>query len=126
MNKTLLILIFSNFLHAELILEITQGIDNPYRVALVQFEGNENISKDINEVIRNNLTRSGEFKIFENDDLISNPSDETQVIFNDFKILDIDYLILGKIIEEGAGISVIYEIYAVSYTHLTLPTTMLV
>ena len=48
MNKTLLILIFSNFLHAELILEITQGTDNPYRVALVQFEGNENISKDIN------------------------------------------------------------------------------
>ncbi len=114
MNKTLLILIFSNFLHAELILEITQGTDNPYRVALVQFDGNENISKDINEVIRNNLTRSGEFKIFENDDLISNPSDETQVIFNDFKILDIDYLILGKIIEEGAGISVIYEIYDIN------------
>ena len=114
MNKKLLVLIFSNFLNAELILEITQGTEDPYRVALVQFEGNKNISKNINEIIRNNLTRSGEFKIFGNDDLISNPSDETEVIFNDFKILDIDYLILGKIIEEGAGISVIYEIYDIN------------
>ena len=70
MNKTLLVLIFSNFLNAELILEITQGTEDPYRVALVQFEGNKNISKNINEIIRNNLTRSGEFKIFGNDDLI--------------------------------------------------------
>ena len=52
MNKKLLVLIFSNFLYAELILEITQGTEDPYRVALVQFEGNKTISKNINEIIK--------------------------------------------------------------------------
>ena len=39
--------------------------------------------------------RSGEFKIFDNDDLLSLPKDEDEIVFNDFRILNIDYLIIG-------------------------------
>ena len=39
MRKTLLILAFSNLLTSELILEITQGTEDPYRVAILKFEG---------------------------------------------------------------------------------------
>ncbi|GIS25004.1 MAG: hypothetical protein CM15mP126_2470 [Gammaproteobacteria bacterium] len=38
---------------------------------------------------------SGEFKIFDNDDFLSLPKDEDEIVFNDFRILNIDYLIIG-------------------------------
>jgi len=114
MKKIFLILIFSNFLLSELVLEITKGTEDPYRVAILPFNGNRDISDTLNKVIKNNLIRSGEFNIFDSETLLSVPRDETEIIFNDFKILNIDYLVMGKIISEGSSISVIYEVYDIN------------
>ena len=114
MKKILLILAFSNLLTSELILEITQGTEDPYRVAILKFEGDQKVSNDIDQIIRNNLMRSGEFNLFVNEDLLSLPNNETEVIFNDFRILDIDYLIIGKIAKDGISISVVYEIFDIN------------
>ena len=114
MKKLLLILAFSNLLTSELILEITQGTEDPYRVAVLKFEGDQKVSNDIDQIIRNNLMRSGEFNLFVNKDLLSLPNNETEVIFNDFRILDIDYLVIGKIAKDGISISVVYEIFDIN------------
>ena len=114
MKKLLLILAFSNLLTSELILEITQGTEDPYRVAILNFEGDQKVSNDIDQIIRNNLMRSGEFNLFVNEDLLSLPNNETEVIFNDFRILDIDYLVIGKIAKDGISISVVYEIFDIN------------
>jgi TolB protein len=114
MKKILLILAFSNTLTSELILEITQGTEDPYRVAILKFEGDQKVSNDIDKIIRNNLKRSGEFNLFANEDLLSLPTSETEVIFNDFKILNIDYLVIGKIIKDGISISVVYDIFDIN------------
>ena len=114
MKKILLILAFSNTLTSELILEITQGTEDPYRVAILKFKGDEKVSNDIDKIIRNNLKRSGEFNLFANEDLLSLPTSETEVIFNDFKILNIDYLVIGKIIKDGISISVVYDIFDIN------------
>ena len=114
MKKILFILAFSNALTSELILEITQGTEDPYRVAILKFEGDQKVSNDIDKIIRNNLKRSGEFNLFANEDLLSLPTNETEVIFNDFKILNIDYLVIGKIVKDGISISVVYEIFDIN------------
>ena len=114
MKKILFILAFSNTLTSELILEITQGTEDPYRVAILKFEGDEKVSNDIDKIIRNNLKRSGEFNLFANEDLLSLPTNETEVIFNDFKILNIDYLVIGKIVKDGISISVVYDIFDIN------------
>ena len=114
MKKILFILAFSNALTSELILEITQGTEDPYRVAILKFEGDEKVSNDIDKIIRNNLKRSGEFNLFANEDLLSLPTSETEVIFNDFKILNIDYLVIGKIVKDGISISVVYNIFDIN------------
>ena len=114
MKKILFILAFSNALTSELILEITQGTEDPYRVAILKFEGDQKVSNDIDKIIRNNLKRSGEFNLFANEDLLSLPTNETEVIFNDFKILNIDYLVIGKIIKDGISISVVYDIFDIN------------
>ncbi len=114
MRKILLILAFSNLLTSELILEITQGTEDPYRVAILKFDGDQKVSNDIDKIIRNDLKRSGEFNLFANEDLLSLPTNETEVIFNDFKILNIDYLVIGKIVKDGISISVVYEIFDIN------------
>ena len=114
MKKILFILAFYNALTSELILEITQGTEDPYRVAILKFEGDQKVSNDIDKIIRNNLKRSGEFNLFTNEDLLSLPTDETEVIFNDFKILNIDYLVIGKIVKDGISISVVYDIFDIN------------
>ena len=114
MKKILFILAFSNALTSELILEITQGTEDPYRVAILKFEGDQKVSNDIDKIIRNNLKRSGEFNLFANEDLLSLPTNETEVIFNDFKILNIDYLVIGKIVKDGISISVVYDIFDIN------------
>ena len=114
MKKILFILVFSNLLTSELILEITQGTEDPYRVAILKFDGDQKVSNDIDKIIRNNLKRSGEFNLFANEDLLSLPTNETEVIFNDFKILNIDYLVIGKIVKDGISISVVYDIFDIN------------
>ena len=114
MKKILFILVFSNALTSELILEITQGTEDPYRVAILKFEGDQKVSNYIDKIIRNNLKRSGEFNLFANEDLLSLPTNETEVIFNDFKILNIDYLVIGKILKDGISISVVYDIFDIN------------
>ena len=114
MKKILFILAFSNLLTSELILEITQGTEDPYRVAILKFDGDQKVSNDIDKIIRNDLNRSGEFNLFANEDLLSLPTNETEVIFNDFKILNIDYLVIGKIVKDGISISIIYEIFDIN------------
>ena len=111
MKRVIFLLIFSNILISELILEVTQGTEDPYRVALVTFKGDAKIVNEINSVIRNNLIRSGEFNIFEDDDLLSVPKNENEIIYNDFKILNIDYLVFGEVFVDGNSNSVEYKVF---------------
>ena len=112
MKKILILLIFSNILLSELVLEITQGTEDPYKVAVIPFNGNSSISNTINQIVTNNLKRTGEFKVFNNKKLLSQPQEEVEIIFNDFRILDIDYLILGSISNSDKfNISVEYQVY---------------
>ena len=111
MKKLFLLILFSNVTISELILEITQGTDDPYRVAIVEFSGDKDISNNVVQILKNNLRRTGEFVIFSNEDLISTPKDENEIIFNDFKILNIDYLIVGNILNDRSNITAEYEIF---------------
>ena len=87
MRKLFLIFLFFNQLYAELILEITQGTDDPYRVAILPFTGDTEMSEELESIIKNNLNRSGEFETFGEEELLSSPTSEEEIVFNDFKIV---------------------------------------
>jgi TolB protein len=107
MKKIFLLLIFSNSIFSELILEITEGTEDPYRVAILPFKGDKKLSSELENIIINNLKRSGEFYVFQASDLLSTPDKEENIVFNDFKILNVDYLVMGNITNGD----VVYEIY---------------
>ena len=110
MKKIFLLLIFSNFIFSELILEITKGTEDPYRVAILPFQGDKKLSTEIENIIINNLKRSGEFNVFQSSELLSVPNNQESIIFNDFKILNIDYLVMGNITNGD----IVYEIYDIT------------
>ena len=110
MKKIFLLLIYSNFIFSELILEITKGTEDPYRVAILPFQGDKKLSTEIENIIINNLKRSGEFNVFQSSELLSVPNNQENIVFNDFKILNIDYLVMGNITNGD----IVYEIYDIT------------
>ena len=85
--------------HAVLKIEITQGIEGATPIAVVPFSwsGNTPPPEKLNDIIGADLQRSGFFAPFPEQDLISKPSDATTVNFADWRALNVDYLVVGKI-----------------------------
>ena len=116
MKKFFLIYFLSLHTLSELTLEITQGTEDPYRVAIIEFSGSNDTSTDIQNIIFNNLLRTGEFIIFDDKDLLSVPIAEEDIVFNDFKILNIDYLVMGTVQDDDLNIVVEYQVFDISKT----------
>ena len=55
MKKILLIYFLSFHAISELTLEITQGTEDPYRVAIIKFSGADKVTTDIQKVVFDNL-----------------------------------------------------------------------
>ena len=56
--------------YGELFLEITKGSEDPYKVAMIPFEGNSKVSKQVNNIMRNDLIRTGELSIHDEELLL--------------------------------------------------------
>ena len=97
--------------YGELFLEITKGSEDPYKVAMIPFEGNSKVSKQVNNIMRNDLIRTGEFSILDEELLLPVKMIEDELVFNDWKLLGMDYLVTGKIVNENNSLDINYEIY---------------
>jgi TolB protein len=105
------ILLFPTLSYAELFLEITKGSEDPYKVAMIPFEGNSRASKQLNNIMRNDLIRTGEFAILDEELLLPVKMIEDELVFNDWKLLGMDYLVTGTIINLNNSLDINYEIY---------------
>lgn len=101
--KALILTIYSVFMsvaaQAELSIQITQGVDNPIPIAVVPFswEGSGVLSEDVAQIVINDLEQVGEFRALSRSNMLSMPSEEREVFFNDWRVLAQDYLLVGKI-----------------------------
>ena len=116
MKKALLIFIlFSQPIISELVLEITKGSDDPYSIAIINFDGPKNINNQIGSIVTNDLNRTGEFRILKNNQLLSSPANQDEINYDDFKLLNVDFIVMGATSQEDkSNISVAYEIYSVN------------
>ena len=116
MMKLFLILsLMPNLLLAELLLEITKGSENPYRIAIIPFQGSSSSVNTIAEVFNSDLERTGEFYILEEEMLLSIPKTTEEINPSEWKLLNIDFIVLGEIAsEENFGLKATYEIYDVN------------
>ena len=107
----LAILILPIFCASELFLEITKGSEDPFKVAMIPFAGSSIISKKLDAVIRNDLNRTGEFSMLDKRLLLPLQMEDEEINYQDWKLLGMDYVISGNIINDKNSIDVDYEIY---------------
>ena len=105
------LLLFPIFIYGELFLEITKGSEDPYRVAMIPFEGNSRVSKQLNDIMRNDLIRTGEFSILDEELLLPVKIINDELVFSDWKLLGIDYLVTGTIVNANNSLDISYEIF---------------
>lgn len=108
--------IFSTPSHAELTIEITEGIETTVPIAIVPFGwlGTEPRPPiDISEVIESDLSRSGFFKILPEQDMLTRPTDAKQIRFRNWQALGQDYLVIGQIEEFGGKYNLQFQLFNV-------------
>jgi TolB protein len=108
-----ILLLIPTLSYGELFLEITKGSEDQYKVAMIPFEGNSRISKQLHNIIRNDLTRTGEFSVLDEELLLPIKIVNEELIYNDWKLLGMDYLVTGTIVKANNSLDINYEIYDV-------------
>jgi TolB protein len=96
---------------------IDKGIDKPLPIAVVPFRSNDpNVPVDVAAVIAGDLERSGRFAPMPPQDMISKPTDLTEIHFDDWRRLSMPHLVVGKVAAAGANDDVEFRLVDVYTT----------
>lgn len=108
--------LFSGALRAELVIEITSGVDNPTPIAIVPtgWSGGTALPEDIAEIVTANLHRSGLFRPIPRGDMLSSPTEPSEVYYRDWRVLGAEYLTTSKLRQnDQGGYSLSFQLYDV-------------
>lgn len=113
---TLAVLLAATASRAQLVVEITQGLNDAVPIAIVPFGAPGPVvpGVDIAEVIQNDLARSGRFAPLERRDMIEKPTSGDQIQFSDWRLLKSNFITVGRLVPEGTDrFAVQFELYNV-------------
>ena len=82
---------------------IDQGYDNQTRIAIVPFETAGGDDAGIAPIVSFDLARSGQFDPLPPENMLSLPTRPEQVFFRDWRVLGIEYVLIGRLWEIGDG-----------------------
>ena len=93
----LVVIFFSGLSSADLVIEVTDWVKDPTKIAIVPFHNKGRaVQQDIAAVIAADLTRSGQFSVLDRGEMLSSPSHADEVHFRDWRALGVDYLLIGR------------------------------
>ena len=98
---------------AQLVIEITQGIDNPTAMAVSPFSwsGMDILSEDVSAIINADLARSGLFDMLPAGNMLSHPDKAQDVFYRDWRALGREYLLIGRMMPVGDKVEVHYQLF---------------
>lgn len=76
---------------------ITEGGDNPTRIAVVPFGGPSLPGQDLAAIVAADLQRTGQFAALPSADMLSLPDSPQDVFFRDWRLLGMDYLLVARV-----------------------------
>lgn len=108
-------LVLSANARAALTIEITKGVDTALPIAVVPFAvgGDPLLPVDVAEVVAADLKRSGRFAPLPRQDMLSRPSETAQVNFRDWRLVNVESLVIGRVNRTGAGYTVQFQLFDV-------------
>lgn len=100
---------------AELVIEITRGVENPIKIAVVPFRVQTGgaLEVDLARLIESNLERTGQFIRVRRDSMLSLPGPEDQMFYRDWRAIDSEYTVVGAVAREGDEFVVRYGLHDV-------------
>ncbi len=77
---------------------IDAGYDKQTRIAVVPFQGGSDVAGEegLADIVAFDLSRSGQFAPLERDNMLSFPSQPDQVFFRDWRVLGMEYVVVGS------------------------------
>ncbi|MFK0093717.1 Tol-Pal system beta propeller repeat protein TolB [Pseudomonas sp. NPDC090592] len=95
---------------------VTSGSDRATPIAVVPFglQGGSVLPEDIADIISNDLRNSGYYSPIPRQNMISQPSQASEVIFRDWKALGAQYVMVGSIVPSGGRLQVQYALFNVA------------
>lgn len=99
--------------HAAFVVQITRGQDVAIPIAIVPFAANAGAPAfDVAGVVSHDLGGSGRFKAMHRKDMIDLPHSGSQIVFDDWKRLNADYIVVGTLSRPAPGrVDVSFELY---------------
>ena len=90
---------------AVLTIEITKGMEGATPIAIVPFATPAGVAvpEDIAGIISANLRRSGRFAPLPEADLIARPQDAAAIRFQDWRVLGVGDLVIGRVLQPAPG-----------------------
>ncbi len=101
-----LLLLASSTAQAALTIEITQGVEGAVPIAVVPFGWADkavSAPENISAIISADLDRSGRFAALPDRDLVAFPTAGEQVQFKNWRMVNVDYLVIGRINPAAGG-----------------------
>jgi len=120
-KKIVLVLIIAlsvSAAQAQLQIEIISGNPSALPIAIVPFAWEESIPPPITgvaDIISGDLYRSGLFDPLDESDMVDRPTDEDTIRFGTWRLLKVDYLLVGKVrpAASGEGHELVYQLFDV-------------
>ena len=86
-------------LYAQRVIEITRGNDKAAPIAVVPFgwQGGTHLPEDMAEIVSNDLRNSGMFAPFDRRNMLSTPTQASEIFPRDWRILGVDYVVAGQV-----------------------------
>lgn len=114
----LIVLMASEAVHAQLQIEIISGNPSALPIAIVPFQWEDATPPPISpmdEIISGDLYRSGLFDPMDTADMMERPVDEESIRFGTWRLLKVDYLLIGSVRTpaDGQGHELIYQLFDV-------------
>ncbi|MEO1321313.1 MAG: Tol-Pal system protein TolB, partial [Pseudomonadota bacterium] len=100
---------------AELVIEITRGAVKPIPIAIVPFgwSGSGSAPGDAASVIRSDLFGSGRFDPLPNDDMLERPVRGVDIDFDNWRLVAVDYVLVGRLEQVGDELALTYQLFDV-------------
>ncbi len=111
-----ILLLYTSFSRAELVIEITKGVEASVPIAVVPFAwqgGTLKTPVNVATVIQADLKRSGLFKTLAVADMLTRPTDANKVKYRNWQALGQDYLLIGQVSEVNGRYQVQFQLFDV-------------
>ncbi|WP_296217835.1 Tol-Pal system beta propeller repeat protein TolB [Pseudomonas sp. UBA2684] len=97
-------------------LVISSGTDRATPIAVVPFgwQGGNVLPEDMAEIIGNDLRNSGVFEPIPRQNMISLPTQASEVIYRDWKALGAQYVLVGNLVPAGGRLQVQFALFNVA------------